>query len=124
MNRNFAAVQQKVEQAPQLSDVRLVTMTLDPEYDTPEVLAPLARTLDADPGVWSFMTGEPDDVVEFSKQFGIFSERDPDDPVQLIHNLRTAVIDPEGRLVKIESGNSWTPAQLIADLEAAPAPAH
>jgi cytochrome oxidase Cu insertion factor (SCO1/SenC/PrrC family) len=41
-----------------------------------------------------------------------------------VHNLRTAVIAPDGRLVKAYSGNMWTPAELIADLKAAPAPAH
>jgi hypothetical protein len=40
-----------------------------------------------------------------------------------VHNLRTAVIDPEGRLVTVTSGNMWTPAELVADLKAAPAPA-
>ena len=44
--------------------------------------------------------------------------------IEITHNLRTAVIDPEGRLVKVHSGNKWTPAELVADLKAAPAPAH
>jgi len=34
------------------------------------------------------------------------------------------VIDPDGRIVTIRPGNMWTPADLIADLKAAPAPAH
>ena len=41
-----------------------------------------------------------------------------------ITNLRTAVIDPDGKIVKIESGNFWKPAELVADLEKTPAPAH
>ena len=42
---------------------------------------------------------------------------------RVVHNLRTAVIDSEGRLVKVYSGTRWTPAELVADLKAAPAPA-
>jgi cytochrome oxidase Cu insertion factor (SCO1/SenC/PrrC family) len=41
----------------------------------------------------------------------------------MIHNLSTAVIDADGKLVKVRTGNMWTPADLIADIEAAPAPA-
>jgi hypothetical protein len=37
----------------------------------------------------------------------------------LTHNLRTAVIDRQGRLVKIHSGNEWTVETLLADLREA-----
>jgi hypothetical protein len=37
--------------------------------------------------------------------------------------LSTAVIDADGKLVKIRPGNMWTPAELIADLMAVPSPA-
>jgi cytochrome oxidase Cu insertion factor (SCO1/SenC/PrrC family) len=45
-------------------------------------------------------------------------ERDRSDPTNITHTLRTAVIDPGGRLVKIYTGNDWTPQQLLADLKA------
>jgi protein SCO1/2 len=121
MNRNFAAVQKALKSNRALADVRLVTMTLDPEFDTPAVLKPLARAMDADPAVWSFLTGDPAAVNRFGAQFGVYTEKDAQSPGQIIHNLRTAVIDASGRLVKIESGNSWTPADLVASLEATPA---
>jgi protein SCO1 len=124
MDRNFATVQATVAKTPRLSDVRLVTVTLDPSFDTPTVLKPHAEALNADSRVWSFMTGEPSEVSRFSSAFGIYSEADQQHPDQIIHNLRTAVIDPDGRLVKVQSGNSWTAAQLVADLSAAPAPKH
>ena len=124
MNRHFAAVQKELASRPRLADVRLVTVTMDPEYDTPKVLKPLASTLDADPARWSFVTGQPDEVTKFGQQFGIYVERDPQNAAQLIHNLRTAVIGADGRLIKIESGNSWTPADLVADLEASSPAAH
>jgi protein SCO1 len=124
MNRQFAEVQKQIKQSPALADVRLVTVTLDPAYDTPAVLKPYAGEAGADPKVWSFATGEPGEVKKFSAQFGIYYEPDAQDSAVVIHNLRTAVIDPDGRLVSIETGNSWTPAQLVAHLKAAPAPGH
>jgi protein SCO1/2 len=121
MDRHFTAVQKIVKAAPELSDVRLISMTLDPEFDTPKVLAQHADRLKADPDVWSLLTAEPRAAAQFAQQFGIFTEGAG---VDITHNLRTAIIDAGGRLVKIHSGNDWTPADLVADLEATPAPAH
>jgi len=124
IEQNFVTVQRMLKANPKLSDVRLVTMTMDPEFDTPAVLRPHALDLGADPAIWSFATGEPAEVKRFAEQFGIHTERDDTNTWQLIHNLRTAVIDADGKVVKIESGNFWKPADLVADLEKTPAPAH
>ncbi len=124
MDRHFAAVQKTVASTPALADVRLVTLTLDPAFDTPAILKPYARRRGADPSVWSFLTGEPEEVSRFSSQFGLYVERSPQSAVDITHNLRTAVIDADGRLVKMHTGNSWTPADLVADLTAIPAPTH
>jgi protein SCO1/2 len=124
MDRHFAAVQTAVQSAPDLRDVRLISMTLDPEFDTPAVLSAHATQLRADPAIWSFVTGEPKTAAQFARQFGIFTERDLGSGANLTHNLRTAVVDPDGKMVKVHSGNDWTPAELVADLEATPAPAH
>jgi protein SCO1/2 len=123
MDRHFAAVQNILKSTPALADVRLVTMTLDPEFDTPAVLKAHAQRMNADPTIWSFVTAEPKDAARFAAQFGIYMERNPGSAIDITHNLRTAVIDAEGRLVTVHSGNDWTPAQLVADLKAAPAPA-
>ena len=103
--------------------MRLVSVSFDPAHDTPAVLQAHARTLQADPAVWHFVTARPDDIKGFSARFGVTAEPSDESPAILTHNLSTAVIDAEGRLVKIRPGNMWTPADLIADLKAAPAPA-
>jgi protein SCO1/2 len=122
MDRHFAELQRTIASTPSLEDVRLVSVTLDPEYDTPAVLEAHAGLLQADPARWQFATGEPDEVLAFAKQFGVLTEAgDPSSPI--LHNLRTAVIDAQGHLAAIHSGNMWMPAELVADLEAAAAPA-
>ncbi len=122
MDKHFAAIQQQVARSSDLSDVRLVSVTLDPEFDTAAVLAAHASSLGADPRRWHFLTGPRDEVMALAKRFGVTA--DSTDPAAgLVHNLRTAVIDPEGRLVSVHSGNMWTPADLVADLTKAPAPA-
>jgi protein SCO1/2 len=124
MDKHFASVQKTIMSTPALADVRLLTVTLDPEFDRPAILKAYARRREADPAVWTFLTGEPAEVNRFATQFGLYVEHNPQNAIDITHNLRTAVIDPEGRLVTVHSGNSWTPAELVADLTAAPAPAH
>lgn len=122
MDKQFAEVQQAIGKSPELADVRLVSVTLDPRFDTPAVLGTHAKTLGADPRLWHFVTGDRDEVLAFAKRFGVITE--PGEASDLVvHNLRTAMIDPQGRLVKAYSGNMWSPAELVADLKAAPAPA-
>jgi protein SCO1/2 len=123
MDKQFAAVQEEIRRSPDLRDVRLVSVTLDPDYDVPAVLERHAKTVGAEPGRWFFLTGKPDDVLAFAKRFGVTAQ--PGDPdVGLVHSLRTAVIDAQGRLVTAYSGNMWTPAELVADLKQASPPVH
>jgi protein SCO1/2 len=121
MDRQFKEVQQTISKTPELADVQLLSITLDPEFDQPAVLAQHAKTLGADTRNWHFVTGNRDEVLSFAKRFGIITEPG-DASAPVVHNLRTAVIDPEGRLVKAYSGSTWSPAELVADLKAAPAP--
>jgi protein SCO1/2 len=124
MDRHFAAVQKILTSTPALADVRLITVTLDPAFDTPVVLKPYAVRRGADPKIWSFLTGDPPEINRFGSQLGIYVEHNPESAIDITHNLRTVVIDPDGRLVKAYNGNSWTPSELVADLTAVPAPAH
>jgi protein SCO1/2 len=124
MDRNFAAVQNEIKKTPALADVRLISVSFDPAHDTPAALKTHAKGLQADPAVWHFVTASSDDTKGFAAKFGVIAEPSDESPAILTHNLSTAVIDADGRLVKIRPGNMWTPADLIADLKAAPAPAH
>jgi protein SCO1/2 len=124
MDRNFAAIQNEITKTPGLGDVRLVSVSFDPANDTPAVLKTHAKDLKADPAVWHFVTASPEDIKGFTAKFGVTAVPSDESPAVLTHNLSTAVIDADGRLVKIRPGNMWTPADLIADLNAAPAPAH
>jgi protein SCO1/2 len=124
MDRHFAAVQKTISATPSLSDVRLLTMTFDPEFDTPAVLQAHARRRNANPAVWTFATGDPKEIARFAGQFGVYVEQSSPGSADITHNLITAVIDRDGRLVERHTGNDWTPAELVADLTAAAAPAN
>ena len=117
MDRQFAAVQRAILADPALARrAHLISITLDPEYDTPAVLARHARQVGADPRVWTLLTGAAGDVTAILGKFGVSIIHDPATPQSLTHNLRTAVIDGRGRLVKVYNGQEWNPDMLLADL--------
>jgi protein SCO1 len=117
MDRQFATIQNRLAGDAALRRVHLVTISFDPTYDTPPVLKKHARELHADLSRWTFLTGDRDAVDRFAMRFGVSIARAMNDPRDITHNLRTAIVDGEGRLVKVYTGNSWTPEQVLADLK-------
>lgn len=117
MDRHFATIQAAVKADPALKNVHLVSVSLDPATDTPPVLKRHARELNADPARWTFLTGPRDDIDRFAARFGVSVVRAPNDPLDITHTLRTAIVDSAGMLVKTFVGNEWTPAQVIADVK-------
>jgi protein SCO1/2 len=95
---------------------RLVTITVDPEHDTPKVLAEYARHLGADPARWKFLTGDPKAVAEVASNFGLIYYPDKG---QVVHGQAAAVVDSGGRLAAIYFGQMWEPEHLLRDLEKA-----
>jgi cytochrome oxidase Cu insertion factor (SCO1/SenC/PrrC family) len=116
MDRHFSALQKPLRQDPALQKVHLVTVSFDPVTDTPPVLKEHAKGLNADLTRWTFLTGDRDEIDQFGSHFGIVVSRAMNDPRDITHNLRTAIVDAEGRLVKTYTGNDWTPEQILTDL--------
>jgi protein SCO1 len=117
MDRHFKAVQNQIRDDASLRGrVQLLSVSFDPDHDTPAVLAKRAAEVNADPAVWHFMTGSPEEVARFSSQFGISLMREDPRESEIVHNLRTAVIAGDGRLTAILRGNEWTPSELVAEL--------
>ena len=119
MDRHFAAVQKALKAEPDLaSRVHLLSVSFDPEFDTPEVLKAHASRVGADPSLWSYVTGPREGIDAFAAAFGVAIMREDDTMEEIIHNLRTAVIGPDGRLVEVFNGNDWQPGQLVASIRA------
>jgi protein SCO1 len=116
MDRHFVTIQERLKADPALSRVHLATVSFDPVTDTPPVLKKHAAQLGADTSRWTFFTGDRDEIDKFASRFGVTIARDLTDPKNITHNLRTVIIDPDGKLVKAYTGNEWTPDQILADL--------
>jgi protein SCO1 len=119
MDRHFVTIQKSLKGDAALGRVRLVTVSFDPAHDTPAVLKKHARELKADLGRWTFLTGDRDEVDRFAMRFGVSIARAMNDPRDITHTLRTAIVDADGRLVKTYTGNDWTPEQVLTDVKTA-----
>lgn len=120
MDQHFATLQDAITQDPALrGQVKLVSISIDPAYDTPAVLAAHAKRRRSDPAVWTWLTGDPVTVDRFAGRFGVGIMRPDGDSVEITHNLRTALIGRNGRIQAFYSGSDWTPATVVTDLRTA-----
>ena len=115
MTDNFAEIEKTLKTEPALyPKTRLLSITLDPEYDSPRVLREYAARRSLDSAHWSFATGTKDEVKQVATYFGMQYWRDGD---QVVHSLRTAVIGADARFVKLYRGNEWKPAEILRELK-------
>jgi protein SCO1/2 len=113
MDRHFQSLQRTIRDTPTLANrVRLLSVTLDLEFDTPNVLRAHATRLQADPRVWSFVRPEDRVAAELSTRFGVTSTRDSNDAGVIVHDLATVVVRPDGVVARIFRGNEWTPRDI------------
>jgi protein SCO1/2 len=106
-------------QAP--ANFHFLTVSFDPDYDTPDRLQQYAELHHYNPQRWSFLTGQLIDITALADAFGMEFWHDG---ATLNHNLRTAVVDANGRVQTVLTGNSWTAETLAAEMvKAARAPA-
>jgi protein SCO1/2 len=97
----------------------LLTVSFDPGHDTPDVLRTFGKPFQkTDPPFthWELVTGTEEAIRTLGDPLGLDYV---EETRSFTHNLRTAVIDPEGHLVRLLRGNEWTPAELVAALRAA-----
>ncbi len=122
MSNNFSQIDQELKEKPELYDkTRLLSISIDPEYDTPAVLrsygaSHTGRFGDETFSHWTFATGTKEQVKEVAEFFGLqyFPEKD-----QILHGLRTAIIAPDGKVYKVYRDNKWKPEEVLKDIEIA-----
>jgi protein SCO1/2 len=117
MSNRFVEVQSLVKSrnAQLFDNVQFLTISFDPDYDTPDVLKDYGRRYDADFHHWTFATGSLQEIGRFGASFGL-SFWTAEGTIN--HNLATAVIRPGGKLQAILRGNEWPAEELVRELEA------
>lgn len=115
MSNNFEELQAAIKNGSgALSDTRLLSITLDPAFDTPEVLKNYAQSHGADLQTWSFATGDEKEVETLTRAFSVYRQTEGG---TISHGLATALIDRNGKIEKIWRGNMWKPEEVIEEIK-------
>jgi len=96
LSGNFEAAQERLKaMSGGPTNWHLLSITIDPDYDTPERLKEYSAKYKADPRHWDYVTAPLIDITAIGEQFGLqFWRANPSEPIN--HNVRTVVIDANG----------------------------
>jgi protein SCO1/2 len=124
MSTNFSDLAKQLTSA---DNIRLLTISFDPENDTPAKLKKYGQAYMGNDKEylftnWQLAVGKDADVRKIADFFGMEYHTDENDKAKINHTLVTAVIDPSGKVTRIFTGNSWTAPQLLAELKSAANP--
>lgn len=110
---NFAQVQRNLA-ARYPNRFQLLSISVDPEYDTASVLRQYGKRNGADFGGWSLLTGQEDEIRKIADEVGVQFFKDGG---IINHTGICVLVTPEGKLHKIHRGNTWTADEITRDLE-------
>jgi protein SCO1/2 len=118
MNQDFAATRALLRAAPQApTNWQFLSISFDPGFDTPEILSGYARLYrGADTNQWLFAALPTNTLDAIAPRLNLMILRAGGG---ISHNLRTVVLDPQGRIYQLFDGNEWTPRQLADAMLAA-----
>jgi protein SCO1 len=94
--------------------IAFVSITVDPERDTPEVLKQYAQNFGANLAGWAFLTGTPEEIRDVTRRYGIFVSKTAGGDVD--HTFLTSLVDPRGILRVQYLGVRFDPEEFRRDL--------
>ena len=94
--------------------IAFVSITVDPERDTPQVLKEYAHAFGANLAGWAFLTGTPDAIRDVTRRYGVFASKTANGDVD--HTFLTSIVDPHGILRVQYVGVRFDPDELRRDL--------
>jgi protein SCO1/2 len=121
VTHNFAVIEQQLALDPALlRKTQLLSISFDPEHDTPERLRAYgAQYIGSDQknafAHWDFAVPQKPVLNEMAKYFDVGLTAGANDSIN--HTLSTTLIGPDGRVVHFYPGNDWTPDQVVADVK-------
>ncbi len=94
MNRNMRAIEDEISSP----DFGIISISIDPENDTPEALKEHARSVGAKSPNWHFLTGDRGYIGKLADQFNIYVGDKEDESESLNHSGMIALVDQEGNI--------------------------
>lgn len=125
VSRNFAKIYADTKANRTLSShMRLLSISFDPDHDTPAALRKYARTFNGTTGGnpygrWEFAVIPKDELPKVTEFFGVTVARNDG---TLVHSMSTSVITPDGKIYSWREDTDWKPQDLIADAMATLSP--
>lgn len=105
LSANFARLQKRFA-----GKLTLLSITLDPQHDTPQILADYAQRWRANSQTWKFLTGSEESIRKIAEHFGVVFWAEEG---AITHTSTTAIIDRAGKLAALLEGTKFTSQQLI-----------
>lgn len=105
---------QQAAKAAGVTGLEFVSITLDPEYDTPGVLKEYAEVRGLDTSNWSFLTGPDAAVRHLLAQLGVIREFTGN---TINHTLATLLINEQGRIIHRVDGSRWDNQEFLPKIQ-------
>jgi protein SCO1 len=119
MSKNFNELQTAIKNGSgALAQTRLLSISFDPDFDTPQILKAYADHEQADRKIWAFATGEKSKIL--TRAFSVYVQAEGG---TISHGLATALINEDGKIARIWRGNGWRPSEVIGEIEGNKQPA-
>ena len=120
ISSNFASInKQLAENSQDYASTHLVSISLDPNYDTPPVMRKYGLSYLAGDAAgfehWDFVSSSPDDLKKLATAFGL-------EYFVISHSMETILLNPDGTIARTWNGSSWQVADVLAALRRAAAP--
>jgi len=97
-------------------NVRFISITVNPEVDTPEALGRYAAAHSANLDGWSFLTGSPAEIQDVVRRYGAFAKKSQRGDVD--HLFLTSLVDRQGSIRVQYLGSRFAPDEMLRDLQA------
>jgi protein SCO1/2 len=94
--------------------IAFVSITVDPDRDTPDVLKEYAQAFGANLTGWSFLTGAPATIRDVARRYGVYTSKSDNGDVE--HTFLTSIVDPRGTLRVQYLGVRFDPEEFRRDL--------
>jgi protein SCO1 len=114
LSKNFSSASQKLEAMPDApTNWHFLSISFDPDFDSPPTLQAYGRFYQYDPAHWSFLTGPKEKIGELAQRAGVtLQNRDG----VINHNFRTLIIDATGRLQMVFPTSGDLSDQIVAEI--------
>lgn len=123
VTHNFAIIEKQLGADPALNArTHLLSVSFDPEHDTPERLRAYgAEYIGSDAkgafAHWDFAVPQKQVLLEMAKYFDLGMTAGPEDSIT--HTLSTTLVGRDGKVVRFYPGNEWTPEEVMGDVKQA-----